>query len=170
MLATSIIDALRASPIGAAGVVLFYDHASYTTGQASSALNSLRTSYGCRAMSIVGWLFLLAVGAVTVFAVSRLLRLLFGRRTPKQMTDDAGDVADAAKVGLTALAVATFLLAPAGVMAILAGVGLVSVPTIVRLAPGLALIFGGLALLASVARIYARRKSQQQRNESDLSH
>lgn len=116
-------------------------------------------------MKLVGWFFLLAVVAVIVFALSRLLRLLFGRRTPKQMTDDAGDIADAAKVGLTTLAVATFLLAPVGVMAILAGIGLASVPTVVRVAPGLALIFGGLALLASVSRIYARRRSQQQSKE-----
>lgn len=116
-------------------------------------------------MALVGWGFLLVVGAILVFAVVRLLRLVFGRRSPKQISDDAGDIADAAKIGLATLAVATFLLAPVGVMAILAGVGLVSVSRVVTVAPGLALIFGGLAVLASVARIYARRKAQRQRQE-----
>ena len=111
---------------------------------------------------LIGWAFLLIIGAILIFALARLIRFVFGRHSPKQKVDDASDIVDAAKVGLGMLAVATFVLAPVGFMAFLAGIKLVSVATIVTIAPGLALIFGGLAMLGYVGRIYSRRKLQQQ--------
>lgn len=111
--------------------------------------------------ALIGWFFLLVIGSILIFAFARLIRLVFSRRSARQRVDDASDIVDAAKVGLGMLAVATFLLAPVGLMALLAGVKLVSVATIVTIAPGLALIFGGLAVLASVIRIYSRRRAQQ---------
>lgn len=113
--------------------------------------------------TLIGWVFLLLIGAILLFAGVRLIRFVFGRRSPTHLVDDASDMVDAAKVGLGLLAVATFVLAPVGFMAFLAGIKLVSVPTVVTITPGLALIFGGLAVLGSVAKIYSRRKLQQQR-------
>lgn len=112
--------------------------------------------------ALIGSAFLLLIGAILLFAIARLIRFVFGRHPPKQKVDDASDMVDAAKVGLGMLAVATFILAPVGFMAFLAGIKLVSVATVVSIAPGLALIFGGLAVLGSVAKIYSRRKLQQQ--------
>ena len=60
--------------------------------------------------ALFGWIFLLIIGAILIFAIARLIRLVFGRRSPKQKVDDASDVMDAAKVGLGMLAVATFIL------------------------------------------------------------
>lgn len=112
--------------------------------------------------SLAAILFLVLVFAVLIFAASRLLRLIFGRTPSKQKFDDASDVVDAAKVGIGMLAVATFFLAPVGVLAFLAGLKLVPVPTIVSIAPGLILVFGGLAFIGTAAKIYSRRKLQKQ--------
>lgn len=113
----------------------------------------------------IGWALLVLIILVLGFALASLFRLLFGQRNPKQQIDDASDMVDAAKVGLGMIAVATFLLAPVGLMALLAGIKLVSVATVVSVAPGLALIFTGLAVLGSALKIYARRKSQQAKQE-----
>jgi hypothetical protein len=112
--------------------------------------------------SLVGIVFLVLIISVVAFAAFRLIRFVFGRASPKQKFDDANDIVDAAKVGLGMLAVATFVLAPVGLLAFLAGLKFVSVPTIVTIAPGLGLIFGGLAVMGSVAKIYSRRKLQRQ--------
>lgn len=112
--------------------------------------------------SLIGIVFLALIIAVLVFAAFRLIRFVFGGASPKQKFDDANDVVDAAKVGLGMLAVAIFILAPVGLLAFLAGLRLVSVPTIVTMAPGLGLIFGGLAVMGAAAKIYTRRKLQRQ--------
>lgn len=112
--------------------------------------------------AFVGLLFLILIGSILVFAAMRLVRMLFGGRSDKQRFDDANDIVDASKVGLGMLAVALFFLAPVGLVAFLAGIKLVSVATIVTIAPGLGLIFGGLAVMGSAAKIFSRRKLQKQ--------
>lgn len=112
--------------------------------------------------SLAAILFLVLVLAVLIFAALRLFRLVFGRASSKQKLDDASDVVDAAKVGIGMLAAATFFFAPVGFFAFLAGLRLVSVPTVVSMAPGLILVFGGLAFMGTAAKIYSRRKLQKQ--------
>ncbi len=112
--------------------------------------------------SLVGAIFLVLILLMLAFAAWRFIRFVFGGASPKQQFDDANDLVDAAKVGLGMLALATFILAPVGLLAFLAGLRLVSVPTIVTIAPGLGLIFGGLAVMGAAAKIYSRRKLQKQ--------
>ena len=88
--------------------------------------------------ALVGWLAVAAVLYCAYFIAARVLKLLFGRRRSEavlhdELADVADDVAGASRVAAALSAALAWFLAPAGLLALGAAVGLVPTPLIAKL-------------------------------------
>jgi hypothetical protein len=119
--------------------------------------------------TLVGWLGIAAVLYCAYFVVKRLLRLVFRRSdlsTPlhDELADAAEDIASASRVAAAVSSAAAFFVAPVGLLAIGAALGIVSVPLIVKLAPILIALAVGAAALSAAAKLYAKSRRQRKQD------
>lgn len=113
--------------------------------------------------TFVGWLAVAGVLYFIYFVVKRVFRLLFRRRDASkpvhdELADAAEDIAAAGRVAAVLSGAVVFFLAPAGLMAVGAAFGIVSVPLVVKLAPALIVFAAGAAALSAAAKLYAKSK------------
>ncbi len=115
---------------------------------------------------LIGWLAIAAVLYFIHFVVKRIFRFLFRRgeaNTPlhDELADAAEDIAAASRVAAALSSAAAFFLAPVGLLAIGAALGVVSVPLIVKLAPILIAFAVGSAALSAAAKLFAKSKRRR---------
>lgn len=116
--------------------------------------------------AMVGWLAVAAVLYCAYFIASRVLKLLFGRKRSgavlhDELADVAEDVAGASKVVAALSAAAAWFLAPAGLLALGAAIGLVPTPLIAKLVPALAVFAVGATAFAALAKLYAKSRRKK---------
>lgn len=117
--------------------------------------------------TLIVWTALAVVLFLLLFVLKRILGFVFGRSRPSrpfhdELADVAEDVAAASRIGAALASAAAFFAAPAGLMAIAAGLGLIPTPLISRVVPVLVVVAVGAAALSAAAKLYAkaRRKSK----------
>lgn len=121
--------------------------------------------------TLISWLAVLAVLYFVYFIVRRIWRFLFGKKSTTaalhdQLADVAEDIAGASRIAAALSSAAAFFVAPVGLLAIGAALGLVPVPLIVRLVPFLLVFAAGAAALSALAKLYA--KSRRKREKGTL--
>lgn len=117
--------------------------------------------------TFINWLAVAAILYFVYFVIKRVLRFICKAKhseTPlhNQFADVAEDVAAASRVAAALSTAAAFFVAPAGLLAIGAALGIVPVPLIARLVPFLLAFAVGAAALSALAKLVAksRRKNQ----------
>ena len=120
---------------------------------------------------LLGWLAVLAVLYFVYFILKRIWRFVRERKGAQvalhdQLADVAEDIAGASRIAAALSSAAAFLLAPAGLLAIGAALGLVPVPFIVRLVPFLLVFAGAAAALSALAKLHAKSRRKREKGGS----
>jgi hypothetical protein len=120
--------------------------------------------------TLIGWLAIAAVLYFIYFVVQRVFRFLFrflfhkgeaSKPLHDELADATEDIAAASRVAAALSGAASFFLAPVGLLAVGAALGLVSVPLIVKLAPILMVFAAGAAALSAAAKLYAKSRRRR---------
>ena len=121
----------------------------------------------------IGLLAMMALLFLAIFIFIRVLSLLFRRKRKEagggvfhqremhdELADAAEDVAGASRIAAAVASAAVFFVAPAGLMALATGLGLIPKPLIMTLLPVLVVIAAGAAAVSAAAKLYAKKKKK----------
>lgn len=113
---------------------------------------------------LISWLAIAVVALFAAFIVKRILSLLL-RRNRQAMHDEfvdvAEDVAAATRIAAALGSAAAFFAAPAGLMAVAVGFGIVPAPLIVTVLPALLVLAVGAAAASAGAKLYAKMQRRR---------
>jgi len=110
---------------------------------------------------IVEWMSIAVVAYLSWWILRRIGQWLLSGRTSSAAHEVAEDVANASKVGAAVTALCASIVAPAGLAAVGAFFGLISIPLIVRVAPIVAAIALAAAALSAAMRLHSKRRRKK---------
>ncbi|MNR38336.1 hypothetical protein D3C85_1564300 [compost metagenome] len=118
--------------------------------------------------TFISLLVFLVFALLVVAALRRLFRWAFRRDRKRleidhnQLNDVADEVAKATRTAALVSSAAAYSVAPTGIAALGAKIGLVSVPLIVVIAPKLGILAGGVLAVSSVISLYSKYRRRKE--------